>query len=236
MKMRFARVVIGLGLCWSVAPIAQAQFAVIDVAAINQLIAEVRLLEDQLTTARAHLAQAQLEYESITGARGMERLLSGVNRNYLPTSWAQLQAAMQAAGGLYGVLANEVAAAVAANAVLMPADLASMPPGVRQQMITGRRLTALQQSLTHEALATASTRFQSLQQLIDAIPTATDQKGVLELQARVDAESNMMQNEQSKLLTLTALVQAEERANVQQLHESAVAGYGHFATRFQPQP
>src|ERR1700712_4111981 len=60
-----------------VAPPARAQFAVIDIGAITQLITEVEILEDQLTTARAHLAQAQAEYESITGGRGMEALLSG---------------------------------------------------------------------------------------------------------------------------------------------------------------
>src|SRR6187402_55414 len=37
---------------------AHAQFAVIDVGAITQLITEVEILEDQLTTAREHLAQA----------------------------------------------------------------------------------------------------------------------------------------------------------------------------------
>jgi len=84
---------------------ARAQFAVIDIGAITQLITEVEILEDQLTTARAHLAQAQAEYESITGGRGMEALLAGAPRNYLPTSWPQLQTAMQGGGALGGGVA-----------------------------------------------------------------------------------------------------------------------------------
>src|SRR4051812_37005979 len=95
-----------------VAPAARAQFAVIDVGAITQLIAQVQILQDQLTTARDHLAQAQAEYLSITGGRGMERLLSGIQRNYLPTSWADLQGAMQSAGGVYGALSGGIAATV----------------------------------------------------------------------------------------------------------------------------
>ena len=46
----------------------------------------------------------------------------------------------------------------------------------------------------------------------------------------------MLLNEQSKLRTLAEAVQAQERANEQQLRESAVLGYGQFANRFQPTP
>ena len=101
---------------------------------------------------------------------------------------------------------------------------------------TPRRLAALQQNLTRQALLTTSNRFDSLQHLIDAIAAAEDQKAVLDLQARVGAESSMLQNEQSKLLTLFQLVQAEEHTNRQQQRERAVVGHGQFATRFQPVP
>jgi type IV secretion system protein VirB5 len=224
------------GACLLAAPAARAQFAVIDVGAIAQLIAQAQILEDQLTTARDHLAQAQAEFVSITGGRGMERLLSGTQRNYLPTGWAELQGAMQSAGGLYGALSGGVAATVATNAVLSPQALSLLPADVREQIETTRRLAALQQNLTRQALAATSNRFGSLQQLIDAIPAAADQKAVLDLQARVSAESSMLQNEQSKLLTLYQLVQAEEHANRQQIYERAVVGHGQFATRFQPVP
>jgi type IV secretion system protein VirB5 len=224
------------GACLLAAPAAQAQFAVIDVGAITQLIAQVQILEDQLTTARNHLAQAQAEFASITGGRGMERLLSGTHRNYLPATWADLQGAMQSAGGLYGALSGGIAATVAGNAVLSPQALSLLPADVRKQIETARRLTALQQNLTRQALANSSDRFGALQQLIDAIPAAEDQKAVLDLQARVNAENSMLQNEQSKLLTVFELVQAEEHANAQQVGERAVVGHGQFATRFRPVP
>src|SRR3984893_14966865 len=125
----FCRSVWGLlaGVCLLAAPAARAQFAVIDVGAITQLIAQVQILQDQLTTARDHLAQAQAEFASITGGRGMERLLSGTHRNYLPASWAELQGAMQAAGGPYGALSGGIAATVAANAVLSQQALLLLP-------------------------------------------------------------------------------------------------------------
>ena len=69
-------------------PVAQAQFAVIDVASVAQLMSEVKTLEQQLATAQADLAQAQTAYRSTVGDRGMEQLLAGTVRNYLPPNWS----------------------------------------------------------------------------------------------------------------------------------------------------
>src|SRR5215469_7479806 len=69
---------------------ASAQFAVIDLASLAQLVNEVQQLEQQVATARSQLAQAQSEYAAITGGRGMQLLLPGINRNYLPINWSQL--------------------------------------------------------------------------------------------------------------------------------------------------
>lgn len=225
-----------LSFCAATAPLAHAQFAVIDVGAITQLVEEIRILEDQLTTARQHLAQAQAEYASITGGRGMERLLGGIDRNYLPATWPQLQGLMQGGGGLYGILGGDVASAIGTNSILTPQQLSVMPPGLRDQYEQSRRLTALDQALSHEALATTSRRFALLQGLVDAIGGAPDQKAILDLHARIGAETTQLQNEQSKLATLARLVRAEETANRQRMHELAVVGLGDFATRFQPVP
>jgi type IV secretion system protein VirB5 len=222
-------------VCLLAAP-AAAQVAVIDIGAITQLLAEVELLESQLTTAHAHLAQAQMEFASMTGGRGMERLLSGAPRNYLPTSWADLQAVLQGGGGQFGGLAGGISATLTVNSILSDQALALLPADVRQQIEERRLLTALQQNLTRQALLTTSNRFEALQQLIDAIPDAQDQKAVLDLQARVAAENAMLLNEHSKLLTLSQVVQSQERANQQQLGERALVGQGQFATRFQPVP
>jgi type IV secretion system protein VirB5 len=218
------------------APVAHGQFAVIDVGTIAQLVTQAQTLEQQLSTARDHLAQAQAAFNSTTGSRGMERLLGGVQRNYLPGDWTQFQAILQGYGGSYGTLSSGVLNTVSANAILTSAQLAAMTAGSRQQIDASRRQTALLQSVTHQALQTASGRFISLQQLIDALPGASDQKAVLELQARVSAENAMLQNEQTKLQTLFQAVQAEEQASRQQMRERIIAGHGSFTGRFQPAP
>ena len=150
---------------------AHAQIPVTDVGAIIQLVTEVNTLEQQLNTARQDLAQAQQQYQSMSGGRGMEQLLSGTVRNYLPTDAAQLQAALQGTGGSYA-LGADVRAAVATNAVLSAQQIAALAPAEQDAVQAARRDAALQQAVAQEALVRTSSRFASIQELIDAIARA----------------------------------------------------------------
>jgi type IV secretion system protein VirB5 len=223
-------------LLLAAAPAAQAQFAVIDVASLTQLISQVQTLEQQVETARNQLAQAQSEYQSITGTRSMEQLLGGTVRNYLPMSWATLQAALEGSGSTYRGLTAGMQDAVRLDSVLSAGQLAELSPRASAQLQSGRYSAARLQSVTHEALANSSGRFAGIQQLIDAIPRANDQKGILDLQARISAELGMLQNEQTKLQVLYQGAQADQWADAQRLRELAVAGHGQFDLRFQPKP
>jgi type IV secretion system protein VirB5 len=218
------------------APAAHAQFAVIDIAAVTHLMTEVQTLEQQLTTARDHLAQAQAQFQSMTGGRGMERLLAGTARNYLPGDWTGLEGALQGASSAYPVLSSDVRNAIRSNAVLSAQQLAGLSPGGAQQLQSQRQSVALLQAIAHESLVTTSHRFAAIQQLIDAIPRAGDQKAILDLQARIGAEQAMLENEQTKLQVLYQSVQADQWANEQRARERVIAGRGQFATRFQPVP
>jgi len=222
-----------------VAPLAHAQFAVIDVAALNQLIAQAQQLEQQLATARSQLTQAQAEFQSMTGNRGMQSLLAGTVRNYLPPDWNSLQAVVQGTGtgaGAYPALSADLTRAINANAVLTAQQISALPAAAGQSLQAGRQAAALLQSLAHEALANSSQRFGALQQLIDTIGSATDQKSILELEARIAGEGGMLENERTKLDELYRSTQADQWANVQRTRELVVAGHGQFASRFQPHP
>jgi hypothetical protein len=61
-------------------PAARAQMAVIDVSSIQQLVQQVRVMEQELQTAQNDLNQARQAYQSMTGSRGMQNLLSGTVR------------------------------------------------------------------------------------------------------------------------------------------------------------
>jgi type IV secretion system protein VirB5 len=173
--------------------------------------------------------------QSMTGGRGMQTLLSGTNRNYLPISSGQLTSAMQGSGPYPG-LTLDVRNAVTANAVLTPTQLAALSPADQQQITAARQTAALRQALAQEALANSSSRFAALQSLISTIGIATDQKGILDLQARITAELGMLQNEQTKLQVLSQAGDALTAENAQRDLELSIAEQGRFETRFQPTP
>jgi len=233
--MRARTVVLSTLLLTLTAPLAHAQFAVIDVASVAQLISEVQTLAQQVQTAQAQLSQAQAEFKAMTGDRGMEQLLSGVNRNYLPTNPAALQAASQGTGS-YTALAASVRGALASEAVLSAPQLSSLAPAASAQLQSQRQSAALLQGLTQQALVNASARYAGLQQLIDAIGTASDQKGALDLQARISAEGGMLQNERTKLEALFQAAHADQEVGAQRARELLIAGHGQFDERFQPRP
>jgi type IV secretion system protein VirB5 len=207
-------------------PQAQAQWAVIDVGAIAQLIEQIATLREQLETARNQLDQARRQYDAMTGGRGMENLLRDQQRNYLPPDWQSLEGVLNEASGAYSALSRKLDAVVSANAVLTPGQLAGLSDQEREQLLAARKSAAMFQVTSRRALEVNSARFASLQQLIDAIPGATDAKAVMDLQARIAAEQLMLQNEQTKLMVLQQAMEAEERARRQRAGELAIANIG----------
>jgi type IV secretion system protein VirB5 len=219
------------------APAARAQWAVVDAPAIVQLIQEVQTMSQQLETARAQLLSAQQSLQAMTGNRGMGGLLSGTQRNYLPSNWSQVTGALSRSGtNGYGGLSSDVQNAMTANAVLSPQRLATLAPADQQQILAARQWNAMQQALSHEALANTSSRFAAIQSLIAAMSTALDQKASLDLQTRISAELGMLQNEQTKLFVLSQATHAQESSLRQQALEQAIVEHGRFETRFQPIP
>lgn len=223
-------------LCLGVAPRAHAQFAVIDVSALAQMLQQVQTLNQALTTARGQLAQAQQEYQSITGGRGMQNLLSDTIRNYLPSNMTDLTAALSQVNSGSSALSSAIQAAVQANAVLTAQQLAALPANQQARIAAWRSTIALLQGITSSALSNSSGRFASIQQLIGTIGSASDQKAALDLQARIAAEAGMLQNEQTKLQSLYHVAQAQQWVNTQQDRESVISGHGQFAQRFEPVP
>jgi type IV secretion system protein VirB5 len=224
-KAIFAVLLMGL-LAFGAPKAAHAQFAVIDVASLAQLIQEYETLQQQLSTAENQLNQARSAYAAITGNRGMQLLLSGTQRNYLPTNWSQLSQVMSGRSGSYPALAGNVSSLVSTNAVLTPAQVAAMSPTQQAQLAAARQNPALLQATARTSLSNSSDRFASLQQLISAIGTAADEKASLDLNARIAGEQGMLQNESTKMQVLYQVAQSQEWARAQQVREQAIADQG----------
>src|SRR5580704_1492358 len=218
MKRNVPMIVLALLALMGFCPRANAQWAVVDVGAIAQLIQQLAKMEQAIQTAENQLSQAQAQ--SMTGNRGMQNLLSGVNRNYLVSDFNQLASA----------LAPGIQSHITTNAVLTPAQVAALSLSEQQQLTNARMNSALLQTASQQAYSNASARFASIQQLVNAIPTATDQKGILELQARIAAEHGMLQNESTKLNVLYQAAQAQEWARRQSASEQVVASVGSLRT------
>jgi type IV secretion system protein VirB5 len=200
---------------------ADAQFAVIDVGAITQLVLEVQQLEQALQIAQSTLTQAQQAYAAITGGRGMELLLGGIIRNYLPRDWATLLSGA-------GALGADVAATIERNAIMTPETLANFSPAELAVVKARRNAVALNEALARQELQNVSDRFDAIQQLINAIPRAEDEKAVLDLQARIQAEQGMLQNESSKLHVLYQAAQSQAQTAQQRADEQAIQDIGHL--------
>lgn len=226
----------GVMVLFAASPAAHAQWAVVDVGAIGQLVREVAIMESDLATARGELQQAQQSYRALTGHRGMAQLLSGTVRNYLPTSLSGLEAILRQQHTSYAQLASAMRVVTRQYAVLTPSELAALPAGTATRIRAARRRAALLEAIADDALENASSRFAALQQLIGAISNASDVKASLDLEARISAEQAMLENEQTKLQVLFETMRAKRELNSESERERIVAEQGHFTTRFAPVP
>lgn len=220
-----------LALCASLAltpTLTHAQgMAVIDRTAIANLVRQVGYWQDQLRGMQDQLTQLQQTHASLNGGRGMEAVMPVTNaqRNYLPPDYAQLMQAAQGGASGYAGLSSQVQAAINANAVLTPAQLAAMSPAERQVVEDGRRAAALLAGTSKTAYQTTSQRFAALQGLIDRIGQAPDPKAILDLQGRIGAEQAMLTNEQAKLQTLQQIAQAQQLVQQQRIREAVIRGH-----------
>ncbi len=225
MRIR-ARWALFCALAVMAAPAAHAQFAVIDATSLAQLVRQLATMQQQLVTLDSQLRQAQAAYAAMTGSRGMQNLLAGVNRNYLPADWGSLMAARGGLGGGYPALGASVQGNVAANAVLTPAQVAALSPAEQAQLTSDRQNAALLEATVQQALSSTSSRFADLSQLISALGTASDAKATLDLTARIGAEQAMVANDAAKLQVLYQAARVEQQIADQQAQEEAIAGIG----------
>jgi type IV secretion system protein VirB5 len=214
--------------CLSLSRPASAQWVVTDPAALTQLLVQVQKISQEISLAERTLTQAQQAYNAMSGNRGMGNLLSGVNRNYLPATWAQLNSAMGGGGGPYAPLGTDVTATVNRNAVLTNSQTGQLAADELDSITQRREAVALLESLSRAAIANSSDRFASIQTLINAMASTSDQKGILELHTRVGAELGMLQNEQTKLGNLYQAALVAAQTEQERSDEKAMADIGHL--------
>lgn len=220
-RIKGVAVVVALALACttSVSPPAHAGgIPVIDVSNLMQAIQQYQQMVQQLEQLKAQLEQAKRQYEALTGGRGMESLLSGENREVIPTSWQETLAIMQGGGQI-----SDLARSIKDQASKVDtATLDRLAPEIRSMTETYANTAASEQAAAGTAYDNASQRFRRLQALMDAIPRATDLKAIEDLQARIQVEQLMLQNETIKMQALAQAAHAQQRIENQQMREMAI--------------
>ncbi|RYH48408.1 MAG: type IV secretion system family protein, partial [Alcaligenaceae bacterium] len=190
---------------------ARAGIPVIDFAALANLIQQIMYwqqqisaMKDQLGELEATKDQLQQTHASMTGNRGMGSVLPTTNlqRNYLPQNYSDLMGILEGSSSGYSGLSSQVQSIMAANSVLSKSQMDLLSSELRQIVERGRQASAMLNGATRTAYQNSSNRFGALQQLVSAIGQTSDPKAIAELQARIQAEQNMLTNEQTKLQSL----------------------------------
>lgn len=187
---------------------------VVDSAAIAQDAANFakQMIEmaNQLNTLKSQLDQQLKQYASMTGDRGMGQLLDGQTRNYLPDDWNTVMKLLDNPSGYDGMSSN-IQRYMNENKVITDNEMKDMPKRTQLLLDKKRKLYALNKSMSVEVYNKASTRVALLQQLTNKIGASTDQKAILDLQARIQSEQIQLANESAKLQALSQQLINEER-------------------------
>lgn len=187
--------------------VAQAQWAVIDVAAIAQAVKQYAEAIKQYEQLVAQLKQAKQIYEAATGKRGFENLLMGEIEqgkfDYLPPDARSAMLGARDAIGASAGLAKEIdrlhGQVTSLTKDTFGGNMDSPSARVWQERVN--QLAGMQ-ATNNAAQKAAVARVDSNKQLVNAIGSTTDAKSIGELQARIAAQQSMLLNEQIRLFAL----------------------------------
>ena len=171
---------------------------------LQQVVHDITQIENQVR----QITQLQSQLENISGARKLGQIFnSPLLRNYVPPQAFAVLNAVDAAG--YGKLS---ATAKALRDAAMVYNCLDRPEGAtRQQCQAALALPYQHKGLLQDAMTSAAGRLGQIDALMKQVDATTDQKAVLEIQARIDAESALLAHEASQVQLLQAMADSEER-------------------------
>jgi type IV secretion system protein VirB5 len=195
-KITFSAIVLMLGFVGT----ASAGMPVFDASNFAQAIQQVTTAAQQLEQLRQQYATLQQEYQSISGIRSMGDLVNNsALRKYLPDDYQQI---LQ--GGYSAAQSIRDSSRVSGFSNTNPETATS------KAFEKSGMQASINEAVAEDGYKQASRRFDDIQTLLDKINTAPDQKSILDLQARIQVEQVMQQNEATKLAMLGQLASAQK--------------------------
>ena len=200
---------------------------VIDVANLANSVQQVaawgqqyQQMVQQITSLEQQYQKAVQQFQSLNGIRGMADLVNNpLLRRYLPDDWNTTMNLLSSPGAYSGLSGSISAIRQAAQITSLASTGLSSSSSVGQAFIGSQTQAAMNRALGEAGFSAASDRITAIQTLLDKVNGAPDQKDILDLQARIQAEQAMVQNENVKLALMTQLQQAQRDIQGQQSRE-----------------
>ncbi len=211
MKPRFRLAVIAFAAIVPLAsfsPASQAQgIPVIDIANLIQTITQVLNDVTKIANQIEQIEALESQLASINGMRNLGNVFdSSALKDYVPANAYNLVNAVDSSG--YGGLTTTSKTLRDAQMLYNCLDRAGSAR-TDCQAILARPYQ--QKGLLQDAMKAASGRLDQIKSLMTQINGTSDQKAVLEIQARIGAENAMLQHEMSQVQMLTGMADSEER-------------------------
>ena len=180
---------------------------VIDIANLIQTITQVLNDVTKIANQAEQIEALQNQLASINGMRNLGSVYdSAALKNYVPANAYNLVNAVDSSG--YGGLTATSKALRDAGMVYNCLDRTG---AARTDCQATLAQPYQQKGLLQDAMKAASGRLDQIKSLMTQINGTSDQKAVLEIQARIGAENAMLAHEISQVQMLTGMADSEER-------------------------
>lgn len=190
---------------------------------INQMVNHAQTLKDyaalleQLEQLRRQYTQMQKDYESVTGSRNLGEILNNpAFKNYIPDNWQEVQSNIRNNGyeGLSG------SARVLRNSSRIFDACEYITDFQEKRNCAAKAVKPAQdQAFATDAYKKSAQRVAQIESLMGQINQTSDPKAIAELNARIQAEQALIQNEQTKLALYQSAANAEKALLDQQSYE-----------------
>jgi len=219
MKLRIAALALMLTICSGVA---NAQWAVYDAAnwtsnfqQVAKMVSQLQKMQQQIETARNQLNQAKQQYQAITGSRGMSLLTTDTNRLYIPKSWKET---LNGGNSEIGKLADQIRKTAG---YLEDRNLEGLNQYYKDALRKRGDQAANDMAASATVFEESGERFERLQRLMDTIESASDDKAIQDLQARIQVEQVMLQNELVRAQAMNATIQQQQQVERERQRQRA---------------
>ena len=180
---------------------------VIDIANLIQTILQVLNDVTEIENQVQQITQLETQVKSINGVRNLGNVFNNpMLRNYVPAEAYTYLNAVNTSG--YSGLNGTAKALRDAGMVYNCMDLVG---AARTDCQAALAQPYQQKGLLQDAMKSAAGRLSQIQSLMGQINGTSDQKAVLEIQARIGAENALLAHEVSQVQMLQGMADSEER-------------------------